>query len=147
MMVWLSIAAVAVVSFLSWNLYLRFGADRLTALSDKRRPLSRFVSRGEFIDGNRHMNVVLAVTRSTFFYENADMEASLELQFVDEIEYDTQLSTGTAPANGKVLRFRCHSQVFEFVVPNDAVAQWHTMLPPRRAYEPAVLIPVPVAAT
>jgi hypothetical protein len=132
MSIWLTIAAVVVVAFLSWNLFRRFGADRIFALNEKRRPTSRMVGKGEFVDGNRHLAVALAVTQSTFFYENADMHASIDLQFVREIEYDTELATGTVPATGKVLRLRSHSQTFEFVLPNDVVARWHMMLPPRR---------------
>jgi hypothetical protein len=132
MLALLSIAAVAVVVFLSLNLYRRFGADRIQALNDKRRATSRLVSRGEFVDGNRHLAVALAVTHSTFFYENSDMQASIDLQWVREIEYDTELATGTVPPTGKVLRLRSHSQTFEFVLPNDVVVRWHMMLPPRR---------------
>ena len=133
MFTWISIAAVVVVVFLSWNLYRRFATDRIESLNEKRRATSRIVSRGEFVDGNRHLDVALAVTHSTFFYENADMEASIDLQWVREIEYDTELATGTTPLTGKVLRLRSHSQTFEFVLPNDVVARWHMMLPPRRA--------------
>jgi hypothetical protein len=139
MLALLSIAAVAVVVFLSWNLYRRFGADRIQALNDKRRASSRLVSRGEFVDGNRHLAVALAVTHSTFFYENADMQASIDLQWVREIEYDTELATGTTPPTGKVLRLRSHSQTFEFVLPNDVVARWHMMLPPRRELAQAAI--------
>lgn len=133
MSVWLTIAAIVVVAFLSWNLFRRFGADRISALNEKRRATSRMVGKGEFVDGNRHLAVALAVTQSTFFYENADMQASIDLHWVREIEYDTELATGTVPASGKVLRLRSNSQTFEFVLPNDVVARWHMMLPPRRA--------------
>jgi hypothetical protein len=132
MFAWLPILALAVVGFLGWNLYRRFGTDRIAALNEERRTSSRLVCRGEFVDGNRHMDVALAVTQSTIFYENADMRASIDLQFVREIEYDTELGTGTVPANGKVLRLRSNSQTFEFVIPNDLTARWHMMLPPRR---------------
>lgn len=136
MLAWLSIAAVVAVLFLGWNLYRRFGADRIAALNEKRRVGSRLVGRGEFVDGNRHLDVALAVTPATFFYENADMEGSIDLQWVREIEYDTELATGTAPPTGKVLRLRSNSQTFEFVLPDDMVARWHMMLPPRRAMAP-----------
>jgi hypothetical protein len=151
MLAWLSIAAVAAVAFLSWNLYRRFGADRILALNEKRRASSRLVGRGELVDGNRHLEVALAVTSSTFFYENSDMQASIDLQFVREIEYDTELATGTQVEGGKVLRLRSNSQTFEFILPNDMVARWHMMLPPRRAMEksvaPPVLVPQAVSAT
>jgi hypothetical protein len=129
----LSIAAVSVVLFLGWNLYRRLGADRIGALCETRRSASRIVSRGEFVDGNRHLEVALALTGTTFFYETADMQASLELQWVKEIEYDTHLATGNIATAGRVLRLRCYSQVFEFVLPNDVVPRWYMLLPPRRA--------------
>lgn len=132
MMTWLSLLALIVAVFLGWNLYRRFGADRIAAFNDKRRASSQIVSRGEFVDGNRHLEVALALTKSTFFYENSDMQASIDLQWVREIEYDTELATGTTPPTGKVLRMRSNSQTFEFVLPDELVARWHMMLPPRR---------------
>ena len=135
---WVLIAAVAALAVLGWTLYRRLASDRIAKFIERRRTTSRMVSRGEFVDGNRHLAVALAVTDSTFFYENSDMQASLDLQWVREIEYDTELATGTAVAGGKALRLRCYSQTFEFVLPNDVVARWHMMMPPRRAAEPAV---------
>jgi hypothetical protein len=130
------IIGVAVSGFLGVNLYRRLRSDGVEAFNAKRRPTSRFVSRGEYVDGNRHLDVALAVTQSTFFYENTDMEASIDLQWVREIEYDTELVTGTVVRNGRVLRLRSQSQTFEFVLPNDVVSRWHTMLPPRRPLIP-----------
>jgi hypothetical protein len=138
MMPWLSLLAVAVIGFLGWNLFRRFGDDRIAAFNEKRRATSRLVGRADLVDGNRHLDVALAVTQETLFYENADMEASIDLKWVQEIEYDTELATGTTPAAGQVLRLRSHSQTFEFVLPNAVVERWHTMLPPRRATEAAV---------
>jgi hypothetical protein len=132
----LLIAAVVALAILGWNLYRRFGSDKIAELNSQRRGSSRLVSPGEFVDGNRHLAVALAVTHETFFYENADMKASLDLQWIREIEYDTELATGTAPQAGKVLRMRSDSQTFEFVLPADVVARWHMMLPPRRATAP-----------
>ena len=129
---WLVIAAIGVIAFLSWNLYRRRGSNSVSAFIEKRRATSRMVGKGEFVDGNRHLDVALSVSQSTFFYENSDMQASIDLQWVREIEYDTELATGTVPATGKVLRLRSNSQTFEFVLPNDVVARWHMMLPPRR---------------
>jgi len=145
MLVWLSIAAVIIVAFLGWNLYRRFGADRIAELNDRRRTTSKMVSRGEFVDGNRHLAVALALTQTTFFYENSDMQASLDLQWVREVEYDNELATGNVVEGAKVLRLRCYSQTFEFVLPNDVVPRWHMMLPPRRA--PDLTAAVPVLAT
>ena len=148
MMPWLSLAALVVVGFLGWQLYRRFVSDSIEAFTEKRRAASRIVGRGEYVDGNRHLQVALAVTQSTFFYENADMQASIDLDYVREIEYDTELATGTTPPTGKVLRLRSNSQTFEFVLPNDTVARWHMMLPPRGMAAAATpLVPQAVPAT
>ncbi len=128
----LMLAAVA-LSILGWKLYGRFATGRITQFNDRRRTSSRLVSAGTFVDGNRHLPVALAVTESTFFYENSDMEASLDLEWIREVEYDTELGTGLAVASGKVLRLRSDSQTFEFVLPAAAVAPWQTMLPARGA--------------
>ena len=138
MLTWLTFAAVVVLAFLVWNLYRRFGSDRIAVINDRRRATSRLVSRGEFVDGNRHLDVALAVTQSTLFYENPDMEASIDLENIHEIEYDTELVTGHAVANGAVLRLRAHSQSFEFIVPQDTVSRWTAILPPRRTAEAAI---------
>ena len=137
-MTWLVIIAVIVVAFLSWNLYRRLGADRIQQFIDRRREQSRFAGRGEYVDGNRHLEVAMAVTSSVFYYENSDMQASIDLQWVQEIEYDTELTTGGVIADGKVLRLRSHSQAFEFVVPNADLHRWHLMLPPKRLVTAAV---------
>lgn len=146
MLIALSIAAMVVVAVLCWILYRHVGASRMEALTDKRRATSRMVGGGEFVDGSRHLKVALALTNTDFFYENGDMQASLDLRWVSEIEYDTQLATGRAVEGGKVLRIRCFSQLFEFVVPNEDLVRWHMMLPPRgRDASPAQLAPLTVA--
>lgn len=142
MMTWLSIAAVVAVALLGWNLFRRFAADRIGVFNDRRRAGSQIVSRGEYIDGNRHLDVALALTQSTLFYENPDMEASIDLDRVREIEYDTELATGTAIEHGRVLRLRSQSQMFEFVLPQELVTRWHNLLPPRRER----IIAAPVAS-
>jgi len=128
-MSWLLIAAAVVVAVLLWNLSRRIASDRLQVFTDRRRSSSRLVSNGEFVDGNRHVAVVLALTDSSFFYENQDVEASIDLQTVHEVEYADELATGAAIASGKVLRMRCYSQTFEFVLPADVVGKWKLVLP------------------
>ena len=125
------IAAAVAIALLGWNLYRRFGTDRIATLMEERRKTSRYVSRGSFVDGNRHLDVALALDRSTLFYENPEMAASIDLEWVRQIEYDTRLATGAPIPEGKVLRLRSQSQTFEFVLPDDVVARWHTMLPTR----------------
>ena len=130
-MLWFLIAGPVVVVLLVWNLLRRFASDRLQVVTDRRRPQSRLVSNGEFVDGNRHVPVALALTESSFYYENPDVEASIDLQTIHEVEYASQLATGAVIASGKVLRIRCYSQTFEFVLPADDVARWKSVLPER----------------
>jgi len=132
MLAWISIAIVA-VAFLGWNLYQRFGSDRIAELNERRRTTSRITGRGVFVDGNRSIAVAMAVTQSTFIYENARLQASIDLQWVREVEYDTELATGTPVNGGRVLRLRTDSQTFEFILPPGSVARWYLMLPPRRS--------------
>jgi hypothetical protein len=146
MLFWVSVVALAVIAALGWNLYLRVGASRIDAIANKRRATSRTVSSGEFVDGNRHVKVALALTGTDLFYENADMKAYLDLHWVQEVEYDTCLATGQEAEGGKVLRIRCYSQVFEFILPGKVVPTWYLMLPPRRAIDiPPAALPVPAA--
>ena len=145
MLPWLSLLAVLVVAFLGWNLFRRFGADRVAALGEKRRPTSTIVSRGEFVDGSRHIEVSLALNRSTFFYENADLQGSLELHWITEVEYDTTLVTGAEVGGGRVLRLRCYSRTFEFVLPHEIATRWYMALPPRRRSGPDVPVIEPQA--
>ena len=150
MMTWLTIVAVVAVAVLGWNLYRRFATDRIAVITERRKAGSKIVSRGEFVDGNRHLDVALALTQSTLYYENSDMEAFIDLQWVREVEYDTELATGLAIVDGKVLRLRSQSQTFEFVLPQEHVARWHMLLPPRRVKDLSINVPVatvPAAAT
>lgn len=140
-----SVIALGVVVALVWGISRRVGASRIEALTNKRRATSRAVTSGEFVDGNRHMKVALALTSTDLFYENADMQAYLDLRMAQEIEYDTCLATGAEVEGGKVLRIRTYSQVFEFVLPNKVVPSWHLLLPPRRRLDVPVVAPVAVA--
>jgi hypothetical protein len=81
--------------------------------------------------------VVITLTGDTFFYENEDLDASFDLDRIDEIEYDDELATGKALANGcRSLRLRSHGATFEFVLsPNDC-GKWMATLPPHRLGQP-----------
>jgi hypothetical protein len=140
----LFLIVVPSIALLTWMLWRRLASDRLQLFTDRRRGSSRLVSRGEFVDGNRHLPVALALTDLAFYYENSDMQASLERQWIHEVEYAEELATGAAIGDGTVLRLRCFSQTFEFVLPPDTVRQWKSFLPPNRksGAEP-ILAPAP----
>jgi hypothetical protein len=121
-----------IVAFLLFNLIKRLATDRIEVFNESRRGTSRLVSRGELVDGNRHLDVALALTDSAFIYENSDMQATLERIWIQEVEYENELSTGQPVGEGKVLRLRCSSKTFEFVLPREAVPQWELALPAHR---------------
>lgn len=127
----LLLAAVVIIA-LGWSLWKHVVADDLQRLRGLRRPSSRINGTAELVDGTRHVPVAMSLTASTLFYENEDMTASLDLDCVQEVEYEHELLTGTTIAGGTVLRLRCFSKVFEFVVDNATVPQWQAVLPPVR---------------
>lgn len=144
----LVIAGLAALGFLGMGLSQKLGAGRIQSLNEKRRATSRIVSRGEYVDGNRHIEVALALTQSTLLYENGVVQGALDLRWVREIEYDSALATGVEVDGRKVLRLRTDSQSFEFVLPNDEAPRWHLMLPPRLTMEPiAPAAPLTALAT
>lgn len=138
----LIVAATAAIGVLLWILSRRLTSDQLQVLNDQRRPASRIVGRGEFIDGSRRLEVALALTSTAFYYESSTVQASLDLEWIEEVDYDTNLATGRSITGGKVMRLRCHRQVFEFVLPENAAAAWETALPAgRRAITTLVTAP------
>ena len=140
----IAIAAVVAVASLSWNLYRRFGRDHIQNFIDQRKAGSRFVSRAVFVDGNRQLDVALALDQNTLFYENRDMQASIDLQWLREIEYASALMTSAHTDGSEVMRLRSTSQTFEFLLPADSAQRWHLMLPPRATM---VIAPPAVAKT
>ncbi|HJT16547.1 MAG TPA: hypothetical protein VJ853_04135 [Thermoanaerobaculia bacterium] len=132
----LILVAVAAVGVLMWMLRKRSASDALARYSDRRRDSSRLVGRGEFIDGSRRMQVALALTDGTLYYENSDMQGSLERQWIHEVEYDDELTTGQSIGGATVLRLRCFSQTFEFLLPKPVVREWKLALPPHHMSSP-----------
>ena len=134
----IALAAATVIAILLWNLYRRNASQGLQKINDQRRATSRIVSRGEFVDGSRCLEVALALTDKALYYESSEVQASLDLEWIEEVDYDTELATGRSIAGGQVLRLRCHRQVFEFILPDEVVLAWKGVLPatrPLRAVE------------
>lgn len=113
--------------------YLRLRQqDMIGALMDKRRATARIVSRAEHIEGREHVPVAIALTEDTFYYENPDLDASFELNRIDEIEYDDESLTGkSVEPSCRVLRIRSHNTAFEFILSKEDAAKWMAVLPAR----------------
>ena len=133
MLTWLITGiALAAVVYLVRILAARFASDRIQQFMDRRRASSRVVSRGELIDGSRHLPVALALGASALYYESSDLQASLDLEWIGEVEYDDDVVTGQYAGDGNILTIRCYSQAFRFLIPTAALPEWQAVLPAHR---------------
>jgi len=126
-----TIAGLAVLAALIWILVRMRSTDLLEEKMAKRRTSSRLVSRADLVEGMERIPVALALTNEAIFYENPDLDASLDLKQIEEVEYDNETATGQV-LDGNALRLRSHGQTFEFVLDPDSTGKWRAMLPARR---------------
>jgi hypothetical protein len=126
-----TIAGLAVLAALVWILMRMRSTDLLEEKMAKRRISSRLVSRADLVEGLERIPVSLALTNESIFYENPDLDASLDLQQIEEVEYDNETATGQV-LDGNALRLRSHGHTFEFVLDADSTGKWRAMLPARR---------------
>lgn len=108
--------------------------DLIDEYVKKRSASSRVCCRAEYVEGIERIPVALALTGDTIYYENPDLEASVELQNIDEIEYDDETATGQSVV-GKTLRLRAHGHTFEFILDAANARLWQAALPPHRLDE------------
>lgn len=134
--VWAQLALVVVVVVLAFVLVRFLNRDKINGILKKRRATSVLCTPAEFIEGPTHLDVALALDPKTLYYENADMQAFLDLKNVDEVEYDDDLMTGGRKIDGEVLRLRAHGHTFEFVIAKAEIAKWKQQLPKHRGDEP-----------
>ena len=121
------VLAVLVVVFLKLR-----QKDIIGALLEKRRGSAKLVSRAEYVEGAEKITVAMALTNDALYYENADMEASFDLNRLDEIEYADDLATGSRHGEDtRVLRLRSHGAMFEFLMDKAEAKKWEASLPPR----------------
>jgi hypothetical protein len=128
-----TVIGVIVLAALLWFFFRTRRNDRLGEMVEKRRSGSKLVARADYVEGLERMPVAIALTSDTFFYENADLQASFELARIDEVEYDNELATGrNVDADSRVLRLRSHGATFEFIMPTAEASKWQGTLTPRR---------------
>lgn len=128
-----SIVGVVVLVALT-VLYLKLRRkDQIGAMLEKRKGTARLVSRADYVEGREEMPVALSLTADTFYYENPDLEASFDLNRIDEVEYADDLATGhqIRHPNVRVLRLRSHGAAFEFLLEKSDCDKWMAALPPR----------------
>jgi hypothetical protein len=129
----ITVLALVVVAALIWFFLRTRSADLITEMIEKRRATARLVSRADYVEGMETIPVGVALTEDAFYYENSDMQASFDLNRIDEVEYDDELATAKEVAQGfKALRLRSHGTTFEFVMPNAEIERWKVALPARQ---------------
>ena len=126
-----TVVGLVVLAALIWVFLRMRMKDHLDEMMAKRRGSCRIVSRADFLEGMEKIPVSLALDNDALHYENADLQATLELRHVDEVEYDDETATGHSVV-GKALRLRAHGHAFEFVLDQATARQWEQLLPPRR---------------
>lgn len=129
----LTLVGVVVLAVLVWFFLRTRNADLIGEMLEKRRAASKLVSRAEYVEGLEKMPVALSLTDDSLYYENPDLQASFELNRIDEIEYADDLATGkNVDAKHRTLRMRSHGTTFEFLLPTAEAERWRAVLPPRR---------------
>src|ERR1700753_657548 len=104
----ITVLGLVVLAALIWLFLRTRSSDLIEEMMTKRRASCQIVTRGDYVEGINHIPVALALTSDTIYYENPDIQASLELARIDEVEYDDELSTGKDVAHGRALRLRSH---------------------------------------
>ena len=129
----LTVVGIVVLAVLLWMLLRARMRDHLDEIVRKRTAGASIVTRADYVEGLNHMPVVLSLAGDTFYYENADLEASFELARIDEVEYVDELATGVSVAAGqRVLRLRSHGAIFEFVMAAAEADRWRALVPGRQ---------------
>ena len=107
--------------------------DLVGTFLEKRRASSKLVSRADYVEGVEKIPVALSLSNDAIYYENPDLEASFDLDRIDEVEYSQDLSTGRShDTQHEVLRLRSHGATFEFLLEKADCQKWMAALPARR---------------
>lgn len=135
--VWLLPAGAAALAALVWWFRRERENDQFAAISLQHREAT-ISSRAHLVDGANHIPVALTLERQQISYQNADLDAILDIAQLDEVEYGSDLLTGGI-ATGAVLRLRSHGRAIEFVLDSASAEKWSKVLPPHRMNEAGVV--------
>jgi hypothetical protein len=132
----IAVVGLIVVIALGLILVRKLREDKIESLLKKRRNVARVSQIALYVEGPSQVPVALTLTKSMLFYENEDLQASLELARINEVEYDDDVSTAQSSAHGRVLRLRSHGQVFEFILRKEKAAEFEEHLPAHHIDQP-----------
>lgn len=126
----LALGLPALAALIWWYRRSRLN-DGFDLILTRHRPTAKVSSRAELVDGRNHIPVALTLEQQHIFYENRDLDATLDIDQIDEVEYGSDLLTGGI-ATGAVLRLRAHGRAIEFVLDMATARRWSELLPPHR---------------
>ncbi|HEV7427821.1 MAG TPA: hypothetical protein VGQ46_15790 [Thermoanaerobaculia bacterium] len=127
----LTVVGVVVLLILVWLYFRLRSKDHVEQVLARQKTSARVCSRACLLEGMEQIPVALALMADTINYENRDLQASIDISVIEEVEYDDETATGHTVA-AKVLRLRAHNHVFEFTLDLPSAKQWETALPARR---------------
>ena len=127
----ITVIGVVVLAILIWLYFRLRSKDHVEEVLTKQKASARVCSRACLLEGMEQIPVALVLTAESINYENRDLQASIDLSVIEEVEYDDETATGHTIA-GKVLRLRAHNHVFEFTLDLPAAKEWEAALPARR---------------
>jgi hypothetical protein len=127
----LLILGVAALAALVWWYRRSRVNDAFEIILSRHRSTAKVSSRAELVDGRNHIPVALTLEQLAIYYENTDLDAMLDIDQIDEVEYGSDLLTGGI-ATGAVLRLRAHGRAIEFVLDMATARRWSELLPPHR---------------
>ena len=127
----ITVIGVVVLAILVWVYFRLRSKDHVEQVLAKHRASARVCSRACLLEGMEQIPVALALTADAINYENRDLQASIDLSVIEEVEYDDETATGHSIA-GKVLRLRAHNHLFEFTLDLPSAKVWEAALPARR---------------
>ena len=131
----ITVVGVVVLAILIWIYFRLRSKDHIEEVLAKQKASARVCSRACLLEGMEQIPVALALTADAINYENRDLQASIDLSVIEEVEYDDETATGQHVPVGKALRLRAHGHTFEFLLDSETARKWQTALPPHRMDE------------
>lgn len=130
------VVSIVVIAAIIWIVQSQRSSKKIDEMIKKRKPSAILSHRATFMEGREKLSVALTLTKKTIYYENADFDARLDLEQIDEVEYDSETTTGLSQEGHRILRLRTHGHTFEFIVPTAELKQWEEHLASHHLDEP-----------
>ena len=133
MLATLTVVGLVVLVALTWFFFRTRQQDMIEEILTKKKGSSKVASRADYVEGIERIPVALSLAGDSIYYQNPDMDASFDLNAIDEVEYDDELSTGqNVEAGCRALRLRAHGRAVEFILSVPDCQQFMAALPPHR---------------